>query len=258
MNEKQKPVTKEGREELKNQAVEIRESGDLESAEVLFKQIIDWDEKNNNPRGEIDVLGHLRIVYTKMVEEEKNPQVKLSLREQARVCVEKALAITNTHPEIPQGPKSILQVHLASIIFDSARETANQDSKATQLEKAFQIVTEAMETLPGSQAHRAWPANLKAQILYEIGKKEEAWDVLMQAEKWIYEGYDKEIASGDQAEIKLNVWMSGLVLTKAEICRREGKIILARHYAEYILNMSDPQNTLGQRKKDARTVLEKL
>lgn len=258
VDEKQKPTTKEEREEQKNQAVEVRESGNLEEAKGLFEKVVAWDEGNGNFRGQVDTLGHLRIVYTKMAEEERDPQSKKSLREQARNCVEKAIKIIETHPEIPQGPKSTLQVHLASTIFGTAKEIADAGSKVAQLEKALQTVIDAMETLPGSQAHKAWPANLKARILYELGKKDEAWDILMSAEKWIYEGYDAEIANGDQAEIKLNVWISGLMLTKAEICQREGKSVLARHYAEYVINMNDPQNSLGQRKKDAKAILEKL
>ncbi|PIS22118.1 hypothetical protein COT50_03650 [candidate division WWE3 bacterium CG08_land_8_20_14_0_20_41_10] len=258
MDKLKETASNKDREEIKNRAVEVRESGDLAQAKELLEQVIDWDEKNDNPRGEIDALGHLRIVYSNMAEEEKDAQVKQSLKEQARGCVEKALVIIDARPEIPQDSRSILQVHLASTIFETAKENTDPTFKVAQLEKALQVVKDAMETLPGSQAHKAWPANLKAKILYEMGKKEEAWDVLMQAEKWIYGGYNQEIVNGDQAEIKLNVWLSGLMLTKAEICKREGKTILARHYTEYIVSMNDSTNSLSQRKKDAQIILQSI
>jgi len=258
MDEKTKITTTEEREQAKNHAVEVRESGDLVGAEEALKQVIDWDQTNQNHRGQVDALGHLRIVYTKLAEEQMELQGKQAYRARARECVDQALGILDAHPEIPQGPRSTLQVHLASTIFDSAKDEVDPTAKISKLTDALEIVSQAMETLPGSLAHKAWPANLKAQILYELERKNEAWEVLMQAEKSMYDGYEAEISGGDQGELKLNVWLSGLMLTKAEICRREGKTILARHYAEYIVNMTDPHQALGQRKKDAQKILGQI
>ena len=246
------------REQVKNKAVEVRESGDLIGAEEALKQVIDWDQANQNYRGEVDALGHLRIVYTKLAEEQSDIRVKQDFRSKARECVNQALGILAEHPEIPQGPRSTLKVHLASTIFDSAKDEVEPRAKTSKLIEALGVIGEAVETLPGSIAHKAWPANLKAQILYELGRKDEAWEVLAQAEKWLYYGYEAEISAGDQGELKLNVWLSGLMLTKAEICRREGKPILAQHYAEYVVSMTDPQQSLGQRKKDASKLLSTI
>ena len=122
-DERVKITTIEEREQIKNRAVEVRESGDLVGSEELLKQVIDWDEANQNYRGQVDALGHLRIVYTKLAEDQTDLQEKQAYRASARECVDKALGILDAHPEIPQGPKSTLQVHLASTIFDSAKES---------------------------------------------------------------------------------------------------------------------------------------
>ena len=258
MDEKLTISTRDERERTKDKAVEVRESGDLVGAEELLKQVIAWDESNQNHRGRVDALGHLRIVYTKLAEEQSDIQVKQDFRSKARECVDRALGILDTHQEIPRGPRSTLQVHLASTVFDSAIDEVDPNAKATKLAKALETINQAMQTLPGSIAHKAWPANLKAQILYELERKDEAWEVLTQAEKWLYDGYEAEVSASDQGELKLNVWLSGLMLTKAEVCRREGKTVLARHYAEYVINMTDPQQSLGQRKKDASRLLSTI
>lgn len=255
MDRKIEISTAEERERAKNHAVEVRESGDMAGSEELLKQVVDWDEANQNYRGQVDALGHLRIVYTKLAEEQSDFQVKQDFRTKARECVDRALVILDAHPEIPRDSRSTLQVHLASTIFDSAKDEVDTAAKTSKLTEALEVINQAMETLPGSLAHKAWPANPKAQISYELGQKDDAWEVLTQAEKWLYDGYEAEVSGGDQAELKLNVWLSGLMLTKAEICRREGKPILARHYAEYVVNMTDPHQALGQRKKDATKIL---
>jgi len=74
----------------------------------------------------------------------------------------------------------------------------------------------------------------------------------------LFEGYDEEILKDDQAQLKLNVWLTGLHLTKAKIYAGEKKYVLAKHYANSVSNVSDPQNMLGERKKEAQRILASL
>jgi hypothetical protein len=117
-------------------------------------------------------------------------------------------------------------------------------------------IEEAIQTLPGSKAHKSWPSAMKAKILNKLGKPDEALETVAQAEKWLYEGYDDEMQNADQAEIKIMVWKSGLDLARAEIYMDQNKTLLAQYYLDNIINQSDPQKILVNRKKEARGMRE--
>lgn len=252
------PQDKEAREVLKNKAVEVRESGDLTASLEMLKEVEKWDDANKNTRGQIDVLGHLRIVYSRLADHEYVSDKKCEYRELALQSIEKALDLVQTVPESAIGQQAILKVHSASCGLDLAMELIDHAAKDKALANALKSVNEAILILPGSKAHKAWPANVKAKILAELGKIPEALNVLTTAQMWLYEGYDDEMKQGDQASVKLNVWLSGLMLTMASIYAKEKKPLLARHYATYVLTMAQSEKALGERAKEAKAILDKL
>jgi hypothetical protein len=132
------------------------------------------------------------------------------------------------------------------------------DLKRTRLNDALSLVDHAIENLPGSLANRAWPANLKAKIEYEMGSIDDSLHTLVQAQEWVLKGYGDEMRKDDQAEMKLNTWLSGLMLTTADICAKENKPFLAKHYCTYILNMYDPKGYLADKKKEAQKIFDSI
>ncbi len=245
---------KEQREEYKNKAVVVRESGNLKEALSMFEEVQKWDEENSNTKGLIDVLGHIRIVYSRLAEESLDKKEKEILNKKAFAAAERALKVGEDN-SLDSGALTVQKVHFASALLTLAQSKVGQE-KIDGLNKALKIVEEAFETLPGSKAHKAWPLNLKGKILFELGKSQEAVAALLQGEAKIYEGYEEEIKKDDQPEIKLNVWLSGIHLTLAYICQKEGKDILAKHYAASVLAIEDPNNVLGERKKEAKRILK--
>ena len=239
--------TPEERETFRNKAVETREAGNLNEALSMFRQIIDWDEANDNLRGKIDVMGHLRITLTRLAEAEKDEDRKKEFRKEALKVVEEAMALGEQDATIPEGTKTIQKVHYVNVLHDAGRD-----------EEALTVVNKALENFPGSPAHKAWPANAKAQIQAELGDVAGALAMLEQGERWLFEGYAEEFAKNDQPELKINVWLAGLHLTKARIYEKEGRHILAKHYANSVLRISDPTNILGERKKEAQKILDRL
>lgn len=264
-NENESPITpttitsKEQREEQKNAAVETREQGKLEQALEMFKQVETWDEENNNVNGQMDVLGHIKVTYSRLAEEcgENDTEKRKEYYQQAAAAVEKSIKIGEANPEIAKPGNIVIQkVHLASTMLDLAQYETKEREQT--LSSALKLIDEAIENLPGSQAHKAWPANTKAKIQYELGQFIPAIDTLRKAELWIVEGYNDEIQNDDQAEIKLNVWLSGLHLTFAQICAKENMPIIARQYATSVIGMEDKNNILGERKKEAQRILNQL
>lgn len=247
---------KEEREQYKNSAVEVRESGKLEQARNMFVEIIDWDKANGNPRGHMDVLGHLKIVLTRLAEAEPKTEIKLGFYHKALDASIQALEIAEENSDIPDGAKAIQKIHAASLILDLCQ--FQETGKEEKLNEALKMINEAILILPGSEAHKAWPSNTKAKILFELGKDEEAVEVLTQAQTFLYKGYEDEVKNDDQAEIKLSVWLAGIQLTHANICAKTGKVILAKQYATAVLNTEDTKNILVERKKEAQLILDSL
>lgn len=247
--------SKQVREEYKNQAVEIRESGDLLSALEMFKQVLTWDETNLNINGKLDILGHIRITLSRMAEEETEHIKKQGLVQQAVITAENALEEANKHTEVKEGTKTIQKVHLASALAAYSEYESDGEAKTQLLNKSLYLVEEALENFPGSDSHKAWPLNVKAKVLYYSVKYDEALDMLNKAEVQLLEGYKLEKQKDDQFEHKINSWMAGIFLTKAQIFLKKEAYILANYYAKAILAIEDPQNILGERKKEANRIL---
>ncbi len=251
-------MDKSEREKIKNMAVGLREAGNLQEALKMFREVEEWDIKNDNVRGHMDVLGHMRITFTRLAEEEKDPKRKKNLYHKALEVAQEAIRLGESNKDTAGDPTIIQQVHLASAILDTIKTDKNDEEKRKKLAQALSLVNHAIENLPGSQAHKAWPATLKAKIEYEMGSIDDSLHTLIQAQEWVIKGYGDEVAKDDQAIMKLNVWLSGLMLTTADICAKENKPFLAKHYAIYVMTMADPENLLGERKKEAKRILDSL
>jgi hypothetical protein len=249
--------SKEEREKYKNVAVEIRESGKPEEAAEMFKEVIAWDEENNNNRGKMDALGHLRICYTHIGDKAQNNDEKKEYRQLAMETAEESVEVGKSDSSIPESTIKTAQVHSASARIDYS-EFLSKKAATELLKRAQQDIRQAMKDFPGSKAHLSWPALQKAKIEYLLGNDLHAVKTLTEAESWIFEGYDDEIKKDDQAQIKLSVWLSGIHLELSKICANEGKEILAKHYATSVLSLDDPNNMLGSRKKQAQKILDLL
>ncbi len=250
--------TKEDRETLKNQAVALREQEHFEDALSAFDKVISWDTANSNLKGHIDVLGHMVITYRKMADSlnttESNEAKRL--RYKALNLSEEAIKLTDDNQELV-GSSAIQKTHYASACFSFVENEENQLEKTKVIKQAYKVIQSAMENFPGSKAHLAWPAHTKAKIEYAMGNTEAALKTLTEAQTYLYEGYDDEMKQTDGA-LKINVWTSGIFLTMASIFANERKPILARHYAQIILNIDDPTGTLSIRKTEAQRILDKL
>lgn len=251
----------EDRENLKKQAAELREAGELKKSLELFNTVVDWDENNSNLRGAVDVLGHIRIVYTRLSDNETEISKKLEYMQAAKDALEKATHLAKsaegTENALPEGPLATLEVHKAATILTCAL-LKKGENYSEELQIALDTINDAMAKLPGSIAHKAWPTLAKSRILAELGRVDEALEAIDQGERFLYEGYEPEMASPDQGLLKLKVWQSGLFLGKAEIYAKQGKSVMARHYASAILAIDDPDNNLVERKKDAQRILDAL
>lgn len=244
------------REEFKDKAVELREQGNLKIALNMFEQVAQWDNANNNIEGLVDVLGHIRITNTLLANETKDKTTEMQYRIAALEAIKQAIDVSTKDKSVSAGSKAILQVHYVSAVLQKTKaEKGKVDKK--ELEEALKQINEAIDNLPGSKAHKAWPANNKARILYELGKTEDALKTLCTAENWLAEGYFEQIKE-NQGEIKLNVWKTGLDIARAEILIKENKPILAKHYLNAVISMPDPEGYLTERKKEAKRMLKEI
>lgn len=249
--------TKEEREQYKNMAVKFREAGKFALAEKMFKEIVAWDEHKLNHRGEMDALGHLKLTYQAMADKETDHNTKIKYTQLARESIEKAITIGETYPEIPKGAITIQKVHLANLLMD---KYINYDGpeKNSDLFKAIGIIDESLKDFPGSEAHKAWALAAKAKALTLVKQYEAALDTLDLAERKLYEGYKEEFAKNDQPELKLNVWLSGIHLTKAAIYKETDRKVLAKHYASSVITINDPTKALVVRKAQAKRLLQAI
>lgn len=264
---------KEKREAYKNDAVVKRQNGKLALALKMFDEVVKWDEAHANLRGKVDVLGHKKITLTLLADKTSRFENKRELISEARRCIEEALTIAQNNPDIPSGPAAIQKVHIASLLLRESEFLAVKEAGLTQ---ALKIVNEAIDELPGSIAHKAWPLVTKAKILYALQKKEEAIDALLTAQKYLYLGYEEELGwaktrvekvhadaklnliGDDQAKMKLRVWSSGISECFAEILEKEHKDILAEIYAAAVLKTPDPENILKSRKLKATLIIKRI
>ncbi len=248
------------RDHLCTKAVNLRESGNLKKSLILFERIKNFDQKHNRHEPLIDILGHIRIVYTRLAESSSCKSKKLHYLYNALQALNDATNVCTSHPSISIETQSVLHAHISSVILKlSLLEDYDNYKKNKLLNSALEHIEKSIKNIPGSIAHKAWPANTKAQILLELGNIEEALTTVKSAETWLKTGKNAELSSNDAtSHIKLDVWTTGLYLTKAKIYMAELKPILAKYYIDLVLDYPTIENHLEERKKDAQILLDKL
>ena len=247
----------EERENLKNHYVILREQEDFESAVGGLKNVIKWDQENNNPSGELDVLGHLRIAYVNWAGATENLDEKSERIQQAEDIQLRALELLETHFPDDKARKAIVYAHLSDTIIEQLKMgsiSGNDDKVAS----AFSYVQYSIENLGGSEAHKAWVFTKLAQLHYLANKDvHKALATLHEGEIALYNGYEEELKNSDGL-MKIRVWKSGLWITYATICQNENRPELARMYAEAIVSLQDEMGLLNTRKEQAKKILSTL
>lgn len=247
--------SKEDRELLKNKGVEIREAGDLKTASEIFTKVVEWDLANNNLKGAMDVLGHLSITWKLLAEKESNPEVKKFNLNSALAYMEQAVTIGQSNPEQFKGQLAIQKIHKANFIKDYAEFWGPE--KDSKLEEALKTVDDAMINFPGSPAHKAWASNAKAQILLAQNKLREAQEVISQGEVFIDKGMEEEITTNpERGEQNIDVWRTGLAITRAQVYLKEGKIETAKQQLDWVIIEGEHKKHLSMRKEQAEKILK--
>ena len=122
----------------------------------LFLEIEKWDEQNENLIGQVDVLGHLRIVYVRLVDVAESEDTKKELRKKALEVVDKALKIANRNQDkISEEQKVTTKVYLVSAQISYSKHLRGKE-KEIVLQEALKIIDEAIQKLPGSKVHKSW------------------------------------------------------------------------------------------------------
>lgn len=248
---------KEKREELKNQAVLLREQEKYQEALEIFDEILKWDELNDNPRGKMDVLGHKRLALSEIAEKSTDTNEKKRLLTKATKCIEDALALEGTHPRINEGVIQTQKIHLASALLKES--TVSESQAAGQLRKlALETIEEVLDNYLGDVAAKAWPLGIKADICLAQQKINAAIDSLLEAQKVLFEGYRVAVKEADQIELKYKVWLSGTFARLSNIANNENMPLISEIYSGAILGIPDPDNILKSKKSQAEENLKNL
>lgn len=251
-------TTKEQRDEVLKQAELTREQGNLEEALTTLGKVKDWDEQNQpqNPK-RCAVHGHIRITYSRMALYEQSPENKKEFLRLGKEVAVEGLNLLNDFPN-ETGLLAIMQIHVASASSELSDLSEGQE-KTTELQQALETVEKAIQNLPGSQAHKAWPLRLKTEILRKMQNFEQATKTCFYGLELIFAGYQEELANDLQSgELKLRVWMCGLQLQLALIAKDQNMPILAKHYATTVLATTDDSGALTERKKEAQQIVDSL
>ncbi len=245
---------KKVRERVKNNAIILREKGSLYLSKNLFESVLEWDKTHNNYRGFIDVVGHLRIVYTLLAKRAKSTSSKKAYLQKAQSLMREVLRKPSDN--IPQHSINILKVHYASLLTNLALLTTSKKERESLLKKAISTLKSTIKDFPGSKAHLAWPLGNLAKNYYLLGEYDKAFYTAHLAEEKIYDGYLKEFYKDSQdATIKFNVWLSKAVLLKALACKQTKKDLLSKYYARSVLSLKGPAYLLKDVRKEARELI---
>jgi hypothetical protein len=238
--------SKEQREQQKDEAVKLREGGKHKEALVMFDEVIAWDKENDNKRGLIDVLGHKKIALKLMADNSEGNE-KERLMKETETAAKEGLDLAIKEFGDKSGQVATQRAHFASLL--------NSQEKP---EEALKYLKDSLKHLAGSEAHKAWPLGMKAHSEYLLGNYKEALKTLQLAQDKLFEGYEKEVEMDDQAQLKLRVWNSGIMLGYAMVYAKSKKPILAEVYAGAVLATPDPDNILANRKTEAQRILDSL
>ncbi|MCA9308200.1 hypothetical protein KC980_01695 [candidate division WWE3 bacterium] len=210
-------ASKETRETVKESTQQLRETGKINEALELFLQVMLWDDEQGTIKGRMDVRGHIRICYSLLADNGIEPQVN---RAKALQIANEAIEIGEADASINPASIAIQKVQLAGALKDMA-VNATAAEQETLLNEALTRVNQALENLPGTEAHRAWPLNTKANIVFQLGNTQEALAIVEEGIQALNNGYAAELHNKD-GQMKLDVWESGLLLTKATILNSLG------------------------------------
>lgn len=142
--------TKEKRDERKNEAIRTREAGKLEEAVEIFSEVLAWDQENENPKGEMDTLGHLRIIYSKLADQQENEDEQRHYFEMAMDTAESILEIGRTALGLEKKELSIPLIHSADARMDFSRYL-DGDARHEMLRLALEDMSYAMEYMASSE-----------------------------------------------------------------------------------------------------------
>lgn len=252
--------------QLKDNIISLRESGKLEDALSEFKKLKEKMENEGAYRDLVDVLGHMRITYGLMADNipESNPNYKDLVLENllnAESSMNKARFIMEMHKdEVPLGTKAIFLVHGASTKLSLVKFLKSEEEVKIKLLSALQDINDALEVFPGTIAHKAWPASLKAKILMELGETEDAIETVEEGYLWIKQGYDQESQNSD-GPMKLAIWETGLKITEARILKLVGKVDESIDILKTVVEHVAPENNPGcleNHRAEARKLIEQF
>lgn len=224
----------------------LRESGKLQESLNKVNDLLSIHEKDKNTKGIIEALGHKRLVLSHIGGVE-------AIKEAMEVAGN-AIALAEKEFAGDKGLRALLNIHLADALISYSEHSKTQN-KEEILKNAFELVNKSISDLGGSKAHKAWALNKKAQVQYLLKDLKGAFASLKEAEYFIYEGYDEEIKEFG-GEMKIKTWLTGLWLTYAHICKKEGRTLLSNLYANAVKSMPDPEKTLVLRKSQAEKILK--
>lgn len=246
-------MSQKNREEYKDLAVKMREQGSLKIAKGMFEDILNWDQTNKNVRGEIGVLGHLAIVNESFARSCKSTSKKEFYLNEAKKYAETALKLSKDLNDV--GYISTSSVHYTSVAL--ALSMVNKEKYARIVKEAVQYIDKALKNFPGSETHKAWAMKAKAESLVMLGNYKEAFMVLNEAELRLVKGYNDELKETD-GKLKLQVWLTGIWLTKSYVCVQLKKTLLAEMYAKSVLQLNNDGGILNQRRKAAKLLISTL
>jgi tetratricopeptide (TPR) repeat protein len=249
--------TKEQRNAYKDQAVEVREKGNIELSLNMFDEILEWDKFHENHRGFTDVCGHKKIALTLLADKFTKPADKKHYLTLAVKSIEEGLEVAKKIVDIAPGNTSIQQIHMASLLLQLS-EFQDPQEKVDGLKQARRLLDASFAHLAGSRAHQAWPLSILALVHAHLGAFDKALGCLQKAQQNLEEGYEEELKYGDQSKMKLRVWNTGVMLGFAQVYKLMHKNILAEVYAGAVLYTPDPEKILVARKKQAEKLLKEL
>lgn len=241
---------KSEREDYLKKAITQREVGNYVLSLSMLKEVQNWDEENKNYIGLVDCLGHQRILYTKLAEQPDN-NAKDTLIDAIDVVETAKKVIAKNKKLFSLGTVAIVDVHYASTLL-ALSYSQRAKEKESSLKKALSSINTSIKNIDGSEAHKAWPLKTKAEILIQLKKYDEALVVLLEAEKNIFVGYSAEVKNKDSAEMKLNVWLSGIHLSLSRLAKLTNKPILSQYYKNCVIAQN--QDYLKNRREEAKSI----
>lgn len=241
--------TKARKEELELAREKATTINELLALIPKIQKVIDVETKESNYRGVVDALGHKKLIYSKAsFLNPSNPEYLQKELETAKMALD--VAKNNKTENYP-----IAIIHYCGAVIDQQSKKDSVDNKL--LSDSLNEVSIAMRNFPGSKAHLAWPSLSKARLEILLNKLDEAEDSLCYGIRSLSAGYEEE-TKNPNGLLKLKVWLSGLQLGFALLCKKRNQPELAKMWASTVINTDDPEGQLSTRKQQAKDLLSRL